>query len=293
MPSEQGDMTATMSEREKQLRELEAKIAREKELLEKMRSETAAGAPQDGPLPPPEDPITEPTGSDIPSLRVTPNDLDPFSGPGDDPFVFSENLTLPDDPATEGQGFPGPVPAGLDPLETGPMAENNAAISGEPMQDTGTFPSDQDPMDISNELEVIESDPNAEEIKQYKHDIEEFRSRGYNVSRMYDVFSQDIESIRGELLQYMHDITKLKEIENELDELDTTGFQRDLQSLRRLLKNPDKIEESQSFLNELKERIDSKDSNERSTKIRELAQGICQCRQGVRGSYYGYQSGHH
>ena len=108
------------------------------------------------------------------------------------------------------------------------------------------------------------------EIEEYRREIDDFRDRGYNVSRMFDVFSRDIETVRSSVIQFMQDVNQLKEIEQQLDELDVTGFENDTLSLRALLKNPDMVEHARTFLQGLKDRIESNEARERRSRIREV-----------------------
>lgn len=108
------------------------------------------------------------------------------------------------------------------------------------------------------------------EIEEYRREIDDFRDRGYNVSRMFDVFSRDIETVRSSVIQFMQDVNQLKEIEQQLDELDVTGFESDALSLRALLKNPDMVEHARTFLQGLKDRIESNEARERRSRIREV-----------------------
>jgi DNA-directed RNA polymerase subunit M/transcription elongation factor TFIIS len=131
--------------------------------------------------------------------------------------------------------------------------------------------------ELSNELSTGSSidDVNRmtdleKEIHDYRNDIEEFKDRGYNVSRMYDLLSRDITIIRQSMLQYMQDINKLKEIEKELDELETEGFERDIVSLRALLMNPDMLEEANSYYEGLKDRMGRRESVEMETRMHEV-----------------------
>lgn len=228
-----GNQEQSLEMRRQRLKDLEAELAREKELLNGLSKEEV-------PLPVME---AEPQYSNFnDSNNVDPGRLFEEMGSGStdlDQMVTTNN---------PGQ-FPGSDEISFEPQETG-------ALEGLHTQAP------------ANEMDALPTPEN--EVEQYRNEIEQFRSRGYNVSRMYGIFSQEIDMIRQEMLRYMEDITSLKEVQQELDSLDVTGFERNAQSLGSLLKDPDQIEEAKAFLEELKISIDSKDEIERKTKLREI-----------------------
>jgi len=108
------------------------------------------------------------------------------------------------------------------------------------------------------------------EIEGYRHSIDDFRARGYNVSRLYGIFSMDIDVIRKEVLEFMEDVRRLKELENELRKLDTSKFEKEVGYLRTLLKNPDAVKEAESYFEDLKARILNQEKEGRERKSREI-----------------------
>ncbi|MCK4614880.1 MAG: hypothetical protein KAU14_08755 [Thermoplasmata archaeon] len=120
--------------------------------------------------------------------------------------------------------------------------------------------------------EMKESQPHAagSEIEEYRNNIDDFRARGYNVSRLYGIFTSDIGTIRKEVLRYMDDVTKLKDLEKELNEMDTAGYDKEAGYLRTLLKNPDAYSEAESYFNDLKTRIAKQEDEERASRLKEI-----------------------
>ena len=177
------------------------------------------------------DPVDIAPPMDQPRSLLSSDDFDDLRGPD---TSYGENLMLPDD---EFESIQQEMPAMMEPS-------------------TKT----QEP-----KLEG----PDAE-IDQYRKDIEDFRSRGYNVSRMYDIFSKDIDTVRAAMLQYMQDVNQLKEIESSLGSLDASGFEHDITTLHSLLKDPDHVHDAKAYIDELSASIANREERERAGKIRDI-----------------------
>jgi len=250
----------------RRMQELEEQLARERAKLQEMeqqhsrdKTSESRGDPEPG------DGRPAPKNSSFIQNDAL-NDLQ-MNGSG-----YSENLLLPDDGISQGEMDS--LPSLTQQLEPDTLSsfENeemklpevpamNPISTRDPSFDTPGGATDGANLD-SNGVDL--------EIQEYRREIDEFGNRGYNVSRMYNVFSQDIDTIRRSIVQIMGDVNKLKGIEHQLDELDVTGFESDASSLRALLKNPEMVENARTFFEGLRDRIGLKETRERASRIREV-----------------------
>jgi len=289
MSSESVNRDDLIATRERKLRDLEEQLAREREQLDGLREANPTGISPDE--------VGSPDNS-LPNEQTDQDELE-LTSSQDDFYRYSENLTIPDDDiddTTNSIVNPSGPPQHRDDIHIEsllreiPVHEDKSSLDSE-IRETSSQDSSSEPLPDplpqplpGSLLEPIpetfseslpESPPDSppsveDEIAEYRNDIDEFRSRGYNISRMYDIFSADLDTIRREVLKYMQDVTHLKEIEKQLEELDTNGFERDMHTLQTMLKNPDMLDDARSFFTDLQYRTESKDSVERESKIREL-----------------------
>ena len=68
----------------------------------------------------------------------------------------------------------------------------------------------------------------------------------------------DFELIKKKFDEFEHKIETLKRLENELDSLDSKGFESEVEAIKPKLKSPDKIPEIENEIVELKGKIDEK-----------------------------------
>lgn len=285
-------------ERVRRLRELEEQLSRERSALERMQSgkEGHHGEPSGSKARTP--PAQFRTVSSVGSPPPADDPLDLLR----DRRGYGENLTLPDDGLDKedvsmpSQGFPGdasddlPGPdlngwGGLHPVDDRDDRDDwRSTDSIDPrrkpdpldfIEPPGTHesPAGMYPGETGEDPRPVRSravPTPLNEIDQYRRDIEDFRARGYNVSRMYDIFTRDVETIREAVLKYMQDVNQLKEIENELEELGTAGYEDDVLSLNALLKDPDSLEQAKAFLSRLKLSLGKREEKRRLQTVREI-----------------------
>jgi len=277
--------------RMRKMRELEEQLAREKALLQEMESSKQA-IPESNPG---NDDQTDMSQGTIGRSFLDQTDFDDLNVRDNG---YSENLLLPDEDTplpntTDIEDLTSSAPTSIiqDPIQV-PIKNPSRDTFQDPISNSIRDPSIDDPIedrddpltdDVQSNTEQLDEPLSEEsfngppdidsEINGYRNDIEEFRSRGYNVSRMYDLFSRDIDTIRQSVLVYMQDVNQLKEIEKKLDDEDifnTDGFDTDVETLRSLLKNPDMVDEAESFFRNLTERIQTREVTERKSKIRDV-----------------------
>lgn len=267
MTDAERDQGESYEQRMQRLQELEEQLARERAELAQMGSQSHSMAP------PPNQPSSLPDISSIPTSEPPRSFLasDNFDDLRGNDTSYGDNLLLPDDES----------PISPDPVN--PSTSMNPDLPTFSDEDISGL--DQGPLtDAGNEAipEMRTAEPESEapfnpvpdeplsEIDQYRHEIEDFRTRGYNVSRMYNIFTQDIETIRAAVLHYMQDINQLKELESQLEGLDTSGFEHDVLSLNTLMKDPDSVEKAQTFFAELKDTMAHREEKERSRSVQEI-----------------------
>ncbi len=258
-----------LEDKEKKLRELEEQLAREREILENLKYSTYESDPVE---------IRGSSGSDPGAGDIELNtDQGNIHRYSDDRKGVLETIEL--------EPLDDPVNSTHDKASINDIDESDTSFGFKE-------PPDDEPMDLDFELDPIASKDgpavrsSAEtttsssstessttplsEIDEYRRDITDFRKRGYNVSRLYGIFEEDLDSIRKNVLSYMEDITKLKELEQALETLDTSGYDHEVSYLQTLLKNPDAVNEAGLFLEDLKNKLKHREDSERETKIQEI-----------------------
>lgn len=81
--------------------------------------------------------------------------------------------------------------------------------------------------------------------------MEEWRSQGYDVSTLEGVIEGDIETAKKEFLIFKIKVQKLKELEEELRSIDTSGFEEEARAIEAMLKDTERVGEARDRLSEL------------------------------------------
>ncbi len=102
----------------------------------------------------------------------------------------------------------------------------------------------------AREEEENETDPVWQEIQEWK-------DRGYNVQRMEELYRKDRDEAERQLPECRSKIRKLQVLEELLEEMNTTGFEREVMSIKKKLKEPDMALAAEAELEDLRVAIET------------------------------------
>ncbi len=95
------------------------------------------------------------------------------------------------------------------------------------------------------EEEEEETDPLWQEIQEWKE-------KGYNVQRLEELYKKDRKAAENQAAECRNKIRKLRALEGLLDEMDTTGFEREVISIKKKLREPDMVLAVEAELEDLR-----------------------------------------
>ena len=111
--------------------------------------------------------------------------------------------------------------------------------------------------------------------KELKVKLYDWKKKGYNVSRIYQLIQQDITLAEEEFNEFLNTVRHMEKIEERLYRLDTTGFEDQVKRIEDMIKDPGRIEELEESIiileeNILKRKLDSSGISDNETKEIEL-----------------------
>ena len=111
--------------------------------------------------------------------------------------------------------------------------------------------------------------------KELKVKIYDWKKKGYNVSRIYQLIQQDITLAEEEFNEFLKTVRQLGKIEERLYRLDTNGFNEQVKRIEDMIKDPDRIEELEENIiileeNVLKKEIESSGITDKDSVKAEL-----------------------
>ncbi len=112
----------------------------------------------------------------------------------------------------------------------------------------------------NSEEEVDETDPLWQEIQ-------EWRDAGYGVRRLEDLYKKDRSRAEKEIVDCRKNIRKLQFLEDLLEEMDTTEFEREVMSIRKKLKEPEMALAAEAELEDLRIAIERGNGKDRESEI--------------------------
>jgi chromosomal replication initiator protein DnaA len=100
-------------------------------------------------------------------------------------------------------------------------------------------------------------DKEQKQRKELKDQLERWREEGYNVVSMDNVMDQPIDRVSQAAVEMNENINKLQEYESRLDSIDTKWFEKEAVSIKDKLKDPQKLEELTTELEQLEEKVET------------------------------------
>ena len=110
------------------------------------------------------------------------------------------------------------------------------------------------------ESEDDETDPLWQEIQEWKE-------KGYSVENLEDLYRKDRKGAEKKIVECRNKIRKLQVLEEVLKEMDTTGFEREVISIKKKLKEPDMALAAEAELEDLRVAIESGARADRQSEI--------------------------
>ena len=96
-----------------------------------------------------------------------------------------------------------------------------------------------------------------------KIEVQNFKKKGYKVADLERALTRDIKEAEKLYLDYLANIDRLEELKKSLEEMNTIGFEKEVESIKKQMRDPAKVEYVEDEINSLKRKI-------RLKRIREL-----------------------
>ncbi len=90
-----------------------------------------------------------------------------------------------------------------------------------------------------------------------------WKTDGYDVSQLENIFSSELTEIKAAFAQYENDVSTLQDMASELDFLALAGFKDEIEKLREKLKNPSQIPQIRSEIETLQKKKTQKEDGGR------------------------------
>lgn len=104
-------------------------------------------------------------------------------------------------------------------------------------------------------------DEEEEETDPLWQEIQEWKEKGYNVQKIEDLYRKDRKEAERLATEWRKNIRKLQVLEELLSEMDTTGFEREVISINKKLKEPEMVLAAEADIEDLRIAIESKESS--------------------------------
>lgn len=88
-------------------------------------------------------------------------------------------------------------------------------------------------------------------------EIQEWKEKGYNIRRLEELYRKDRNEAEKEVAESRNKIRKLQVLEEFLEEMETTGFEREVISIKKKLKEPDMALAAEAEMEDLRVAIKS------------------------------------
>ena len=93
---------------------------------------------------------------------------------------------------------------------------------------------------------------------------------------------RDLDLIKRKFEEYERKIQRLKELERELNSLDTKGFENEVRAIRSKIKDPNKVNQVEREISELKQKIEARERKRKeAVKVIDDAESVLQKAKGL------------
>ena len=111
------------------------------------------------------------------------------------------------------------------------------------------------PSQVPGKKELEDEEIDVEELEAYRKQMANWKADGYNVSRLEQLYSTD-QNMFGRIFPVFNsNISKLKAISSQLEELDTTGYKTSVNSIEEKLYEPDRALAAESEFKDLQTQL--------------------------------------
>jgi len=121
-------------------------------------------------------------------------------------------------------------------------------------------------IDRLEKKKVVREEAEKDMRKRYREILDEWISKGFNVDHLEAIFEKDIDNIAEEFERTRNDIGRLRVLNEELEELDTTGYEEEVDNIHDLLKDLGSVQGAEDAILDLQLKIERKRKEERRKK---------------------------
>ena len=125
------------------------------------------------------------------------------------------------------------------------------------------------PSSLTNPRTVGETQKLAGKSDEVALKVQEWSREGYNVGNLIRLYTNDPSSAARSLPYFEANIQRLQGLEEILRFLDTVGYEREAESLMRKMRDPEKVLEVETELEELRRRIEGYEEEQAEAEIKQ------------------------
>jgi rubrerythrin len=118
-------------------------------------------------------------------------------------------------------------------------------------------------------------DTESLEIEVLREKLKNWEDRGYNVSKLKEVFSGDTEDVKAAFDGFEEAVTTLEELGAELELFSMAGFDEEVKLLRQKLKDPEQIDAIKAQIEELEEKASKTQTDDAKEREPEKVCIVC------------------
>lgn len=101
------------------------------------------------------------------------------------------------------------------------------------------------------------------DLRKFRMQLNNWKFKGYNVSRLESVMDKDYKTVEREFERFKNDVSRLESLKYALESLDVKGYESEVRDIESRLNDPDTVDELESKISELKEKIEGKVKEEK------------------------------
>jgi DNA repair exonuclease SbcCD ATPase subunit len=113
---------------------------------------------------------------------------------------------------------------------------------------------------------VVREEAEKDMRKRYKETLDEWTSKGFKVDHLEAVLEEDIDNIAERFEKARNDIGRLRVLTEELEELDTEGYEQEVENINDLLMDLGNVQGAEDAILDLQLKIERKRKEERRKK---------------------------
>jgi len=121
-------------------------------------------------------------------------------------------------------------------------------------------------IDRQDKHKAVRQEAEKEMRERFRRTLDEWKAQGLRVNGLEAVMEKDMDTVAEALERARSEIGRLKVLGEELEELDTTGYEEELGVIRELLRDPTRVHNAEEAILDLQLKVERRKKDERRRK---------------------------